>query len=102
MVFMFGGLLVAMAGKLAELRWLTFTGAFIKVVGLFCMAAYGMVQQSRPRRSRKPFRTVQPAELSKADTTNKLLPIGDDDFIPSVTERTTNLLEVPAARDEAH
>ena len=90
----FGGLLISMAGKLAELRWLTFTGVFVMVIGIFLMAAFGMMRELRPRKRREAH-FQKPEPVLRADTTNKLLPIPDNDFIPSVVEGTTNLLKTP-------
>lgn len=96
----FGGLLVALTGKMLELRWLTFTGVFIMIGGIFLVAAYSLLRQSRPRK-RKATQPQQPEPALRADTTNKLLPIGNNDFIPSVVEGTTDLLKTPASRDSA-
>ena len=96
----FGGLMVALSGKMLELRWLTFTGVFIMVGGMFLVAAYSLLRQSRPRRSKRKA-IEQPEMALRADTTNKLLPIGENDFIPSVVEPTTDLLETPAARESS-
>ncbi|MEP6705257.1 MAG: hypothetical protein ABJB34_10680, partial [Acidobacteriota bacterium] len=79
-------------------RWLTFTGVFITIGGMFLMAAYSLIRQSSPRRRRvKAAKTL--ADVLRADTTNKLLPIGENDFVPSVVENTTELLKFPAARE---
>jgi hypothetical protein len=95
LLLIFGGLLTAMAGKLWSVKWVTFTGVFIMIGGMFLVAAYGLLRQSRPRsRKRKPLPPSEP--LLRADTTNKLLPIGDNDFIPSVVDPTTELLTTPA------
>ena len=92
----FGGLMVAISGKMLELRWLTFTGVFITVGGMFLIAAYSLVRQSLPRKRKRKI--VEEPELAlRADTTNKLLPIGENDFVPSVVERTTDLLKIPAS-----
>lgn len=97
LVMAFGGILLAMTGKLVDLRWLMFAGVFISVGGMFFIPAFTLLRQSRPRK-RKATQLQQPDFLTPADTTNKLLPLGDTDFIPSVTEETTNLLKVPARR----
>ena len=97
LVMAFGGILIAMTGKLVDMRWLIFAGVFISVGGMFFIAALTSLRQSRPRK-RKANQLQQPDFLTPADTTNKLLPLGDTDFIPSVTEETTNLLKVPARR----
>jgi hypothetical protein len=92
LVTAFGGLMIAMTGKMLELRWLTFTGVFILMGGMFLLAILAFLWETRPRkRNTAPSPQEQP--LSPADTTNKLLPIADNDFIPSVTERTTDLLK---------
>jgi hypothetical protein len=96
LLLIFGGLLTAMAGKLWSVKWVTFTGVFIMIGGMFLVAAYGLLRQSRPRsKKRKPFAPPEP--LLRADPTNKLLPIGDNDFVPSVVEPTTDLLKNPVA-----
>lgn len=95
LMIMFGGLLVSMTGAFIEVRWLIFVGMFIMIGGMFSIAAFAMLRQSRPRK-RKANPSLQPVELSRADTTNKLLPNGNNDFIPSVTEGTTELLKTPA------
>lgn len=96
LTLMFGGLMVAMTGKMLDLRWLTFTGVFICMGGMFLMAAFAMYRQSRPKK-RRSQRSTLPVSLDNAGTTNKLLPLGENDFIPSVTESTTNLLATPSA-----
>ncbi len=91
----FGGLMVLMTGDMLGLRWLAFIGLFIMIGGMFLIAAYGLMRQTRPRK-RKPAQPPQPATVERVDTTNKLLPVGaNDDFIPSVAEPTTNLLKTP-------
>lgn len=96
----FGGMTIALTGKMLEVRWLTFTGVFILMGGMFVVAALAMLRQSRPRR-RRPPRHHENATTLPVDTTNKLLPVGDNDFLPSVTEGTTNLLETPAKKRAA-
>ncbi len=102
LVFMFASLMVAITGKMLDLRWLQFTGVLIMFGGMFLVAAYALLRQFRPRK-RKPSPTPQPESLSPADTTNKLPPVRANDFIPSVTESTTNLLKTPTPkRDVPH
>ena len=92
LMLMFAGLMIAMTGKMVDLRWLTFTGVFLCMGGMFSMAAFAMYRQTRPKK-RKRVRAALTDSLERADTTNKLLPISAaDDFIPSVTDATTNLL----------
>lgn len=93
----FGGILLALAGKMADLSWLVFAGVFISIGGMFMIAAIPLLRRSGPPK-RKAATSQQPESLTPAVTTNKLLPIGENDFIPSVTERTTELLKQPANR----
>lgn len=100
LLMIFGGLLLAMGGKIFDVKWVIFTGLFFMMSGVFFVAAYGLLRQSRPR-TRKAVQPPQPESISlqPADTTNKLsLPIGDNDFIPSVVEKTTDLLKTPVPR----
>ena len=93
--------MIALAGKMLELTWLTFTGVFIAIGGMFLIAAYSLVSQSFQRK-RKPAAPIQSvAEIERADTTNKLPPISENGFIPSVVEDTTDLLATPASRGSA-
>lgn len=102
LLMVFGGLLLAMGGKIFDVKWVIFTGLFIMMSGVFFIAAHGLLKRPRPRK-RKTAQLQEPPcpesiSLEPADTTNKLLlPIGDTDFIPSITEGTTNLLKTPAA-----
>lgn len=64
--------------------------------GMFSIAAYSLTRQMRPRSPRPKFDPpLHPEPLMKADTTNKLLPVGENDYIPSITEPTTDLLKQP-------
>ncbi|PYT01978.1 MAG: hypothetical protein DMF63_03850 [Acidobacteria bacterium] len=96
----FGGLLIAMGAKMWSVKWLLFVGLVITFGGMFAIAAFGLIRQTRPRKSR-PILTSQPAPaILAADTTNKLLPIGENDFIPSVVENTTELLKTGSKVDQ--
>ncbi len=97
LLMIFGGLLTAMGGKIFAVRWVSFAGLFLMMTGIFFVAAYPFLKQARPRKRRAAQLQQQPQPDSLSpdpvDTTNKLqLPIGDNDFIPSITEPTTNLL----------
>ena len=102
LMMIFGGLLVAMAGKLWATKWVIFVGLLIMFGGIFANAAYGLLRQIYPIRSKLAAERdsiVEEENVLRADTTNKLLPIGENDFIPSAVESTTDLLNVPASRD---
>lgn len=96
------GVMIAMGGKFLDERWVIFTGVFIMMSGVFIVAVYALMRQLRPRKP-KALQPPRPATVERADTTNKLLPISaNDDFIPSVTEPTTKMLETPVlARSSA-
>jgi hypothetical protein len=95
----FGGIVIALAGKmLLQLDLVTFIGVLISLSGMFFIAAYPFLTASI-RRGYAPGRNPQPESLPHADTTNKLPPISETDFVPSVTENTTNLLKIPVRSD---
>jgi hypothetical protein len=65
----FIGLMVGIAGKMAEIKWLTFTGVFVVLAGMFLIAA-GSMMGSSPRKRRRQRQDLQP--VLKAPTTSKL------------------------------
>ena len=98
---MFIGLLVAMFGKMFEMKWLSYLGLVVMFTGAFIIAAYGFLRETRLRKrakNRSDNFQIPTLSVERADTTSKLLPVGEDNFIPSVVENTTNLLETPAKR----
>jgi len=97
---MFVGLLVAMTGKMFGTQWVTYLGVVLVISAMFVLAAFALLWETRPRRrTSKPIHIPSPQPiLEKADTTNKLLPVGEVDYIPSVVENTTDLLETRAKR----
>ena len=98
----FGGLLIAIGAKIWAVKWLMFAGLVLTLCGMFGIAALGLLGQThrrKPRARRKPTPPALQPEPVRADTTNKLLPIGENDFIPSVVDDTTELLHTPSARE---
>jgi predicted nucleic acid-binding Zn ribbon protein len=97
----FSGLLIAMGAKMWDVKWLLFAGLVLTFTGMFGIAAFGMLQQTRPRKAKQRMSDplVRTPELQKADTTNKLPPIHDDIEIPSVVDDTTELLKVPSRKN---
>ena len=98
-MLIFGGMLIAMGGKMWAVKWITFLGLVITFGGMFGIAAYGLMQQTRPRKKRAAAsaQTKEPEAL-RADTTRKLPPLDDTDFVPSVIDDTTELLKTPVRR----
>jgi hypothetical protein len=92
---MFAGLMVAIFGKMFDMRWLAYLGLAVMMTGAFVIAAYGFLRETRPHRRAHPgiAPPVVRTSVEKADTTNKLLPVGNDDYIPSVVEESTELLK---------
>ena len=89
---MFAGVMIAIVGKtLLHLDLVTNVGVLMNVVGMF-LIVYSLLGPSR-RTNVNRVQTGHLKELPKAKTTGKLAPMSDIDFVPSVTERTTDLLE---------
>jgi hypothetical protein len=101
LMMVFGGLLTAMGGKIWATKWVIFMGLLITFGRVFCIAAYSLLRQmsSGAKRSVEAGPLPDTELAGRADTTNKLLPVADNDFIPSAVEDTTELLKVPARRD---
>jgi hypothetical protein len=97
----FAGIVVALAGDMGGLRWLKFAGVFMAIGGMFSIIASSLILEMRSPKRFQPENVPQPATLRRADTTNKLLPVGQNDFVPSVVENTTELLQ-PVETRQAH
>jgi len=94
----FLGIVAGISGDMAGWKWLKFTGVFIALAGMFSMAGASILM-SLPKAARpKPKKGQLPPTLERADTTNKLLPIGENDFIGSITENTTELLQTAKSK----
>ncbi len=98
LVFIFGSLMVTITGKMLDMRWLQFAGVIIMFGGMFLIAAFALLRQLWTRKN-KSADSLQSEPLLPADTTNKLPPMRANDFIPSVTENTTNLLKTPTSKE---
>ena len=92
---MFLSLILVFAGTtLLHLDIAIFVGLVGMISGMF------LIGYSAVGFSRGPKRYVPIGEsnvLPQAETTRKLTPMNDIDFAPSVTERTTSLLETPVS-----
>lgn len=96
LTLMFAGLLIAMGGKIWAVKWVIFTGLLVMFAGIFGIAAFSILRQTRPRRSLPASPSAKEVETLRADTTNKLPPLDPDSFIPSVVDDTTELLKTPS------
>ena len=95
----FLGLLIAMFGKMFEMKWLSYIGLVILMTGAFAIAVWAFLKDTPLRKHvRHAVGPVQAPPIEKAGTTNKLLPVGARDFIPSVSENTTDILKTPVER----
>ena len=94
-IAMFAGLMIAVTGAiLLHLDVVIFIGVMATIAGMF-LVGYSSMMPARPKNKARP--STQSETLEKAETTKKLPPMTDIDFVPSVTERTTSLLETPVA-----
>jgi predicted nucleic acid-binding Zn ribbon protein len=89
----FVGIVVGIAGGMAELRWLKNTGVLLAITGMFSIVAGNLILQMRGPQRLTRRHDPEPPNFERADTTNKLLPLGQNDYIPSVVENTTDLLQ---------
>lgn len=93
---MFGSLIIAVTGSmLLHLDVVRYVGVIGLIIGIFIVGYAAVGPSSRGKRGRP---AADDHELPKAETTRKLAPLNEDDFIPSVTERTTNLLGTPVSK----
>ena len=92
-ISIFAGLGIALTGKmLFHLDLVVYIGVLMNFLGMF-LIVYPSV--APPRRTKSVLPTFAKQEtLTPAETTKKLTPVNDIDFIPSVTEGTTNLLKI--------
>ena len=102
-VLIFFGIIGAIAGDMAGLRWAKFAGVFIALGGMFSMIAGSLIIEMFDRRSprRKAAGSPQePLSVDNSGTTNKLLPPERENYAPTVVEDTTELLTPVERRRE--
>ena len=94
------GAMAALAGKLMDAKAAAFVGGFFLIISMFSLfvgAYFYDTRNSRRRRQRsRPQVPAQPEFLAAADTTRKLPAVSAADHFPSVTEETTNRLDISA------
>ena len=94
---MFIGVAVGIIGKkLMHDDMVTVVGALVSIAGMF-LAVYPFLTSSRRKVDSNP--SSQPDILGQAQPAKYLTPESNLDYVPSIAERTTNLLEYsPVAR----
>ena len=99
LMLIFGGLLMAMGGKMWAIKWLTFLGLVITFGGMFGIAAFALFRDTRSRhRKGAGGLLVEEPKTLRGDATRKLPALEDTDFVPSVVDDTTELLKTPVLR----
>jgi hypothetical protein len=89
---MFIGVALGIIGKkLMHEDIVTVVGALVALAGMFLVVYPYLSPSSRRKVDTTP--SSQPDVLSQSPPTKYLTPESDIEYIPSVTERTTNLLE---------
>ena len=99
-IMMFIGVAVGIIGKkLIHEDIVTVVGALVSLAGMF-LVAYPFLSPSQPKKydSIPPSKPDVPAQTAAP----KSLPEGSNtDYVPSITERTTDLLKNPAATTQS-
>ena len=94
-IIMFIGVAIGVIGKkLIHDDIVTVVGVLMSLAGMF-LTAYPYLSPSRRQHDSRP--PSQPEVLTQSPSTKYLYPESNIEYVSSVTERTTDLLETPAA-----
>ena len=97
LILAFGGIVIALFGRmLLQQQIVTLIGVLASISGMFFIAATPFLRRTRSNK-RGIHPSTQPEVLAPAEPTRKLPPMSVVDYIPSVTEDTTELLKDPAS-----
>jgi hypothetical protein len=95
-IIMFMGAAIGVIGKkLMHDEIVTVVGVLISLAGMF-LSAYPYLSPSSPEKYDSSAST-QPEELTPSQSTKHLPQESDIEYVPSITERTTDLLKTPTA-----
>jgi hypothetical protein len=93
---MFIGVAIGVIGKmLMHEEIVTVVGVLVSLVGMF-LTVYPYLSPS-PRRKHDSIRSSQPEVLTRSQPTRSLPLESNVEYVPSITERTTELLKNSAA-----
>lgn len=96
-IIMFIGVVIGVIGKmLMHQDAVTVVGVLFSVLGMF-LTAYPYLSPS-PRQKRDSNPSSKPDVLAPSQSTSYLPPASNIEFVPSITERTTDLLKNSPAR----
>ena len=95
----FCGIIVALAGRmLLHQEVIVFIGVVMSLIGMMSIAVIPLIAAKHLREKKRRPARPEAAAIAPAEPTMKLPPIrAADDFVPSVTDSTTELLKEPAA-----
>jgi hypothetical protein len=100
-LLMFIGVAVGVVSKmLIHADSVTVVGVLVSLIGMFLLA-YSSLSPSRPKKYNS-IPSAEPKVLTQTQTPRSLSPGSNTDYVPSITERTTNLLRSPAATTPPH
>ena len=94
-IIMFIGVAIGIIGKmLMHQEMVTVVGVLVSLVGMF-LTVYPYLSPS-PRQKGDSIPASQPEVLTRSQPTRYLPPESSIEYVPSITERTTDLLETAA------